>query len=271
MLQSRFPRLATWSLLTLVTLGLATSCSKKPPTLEEIVDDAKATIKAGDTLSFIRLTNNGLLENVKVQKVEAQRILVTDNEPGSSPFWVNLDATVSYQQASLVRNLQNDGRTSHSSETQEITVISVQSIDEIATHLAKLSVGTPSGKKWEDLGILERNDWMAALNREAPDFIIPAAVIVSDVNEWWRLSIEGNYHLPADSKLSFKLKNHPAPASLEFLTNVHEKKSRNFPAEARDKIKTLKAGDTYNFPMVLRPRFSHSNSNGTVNVSLNIR
>ncbi len=238
----------------LIALSSISSCSRKSA-IEAAVESATSELKAGSRIAFMNLANNGKLENITVRKVEGSWILVTDDGTTRLPYWVNLSEVVAFREQS--GDTHSAQRESEPPPDAPRRLRRVQTRQELADLLAKISVPTPGGKKWDDLGDLERQDWAAALTRAAPDVMFPASAPVASV-EWANWS--GLYQVDTPARnasfsntpdAEFKLAGHPFPLAVA----LPRAENPGFAESYRGALEPVKSGQELNYWAGLRIGF----------------
>ena len=253
-------------LLLATTISLI-SCSEKSskesslspgPSIQELRQDAIAVAKSefnvGDKMNFMRMNNNAILEDFTITKVEGSNILITiDAEPSTSPYWVNTDSAALFRSSDLV--VRRDSKPKNNTqESHEDPTISVTSPKEIADHLQQIKLALPSGKKWNELGLLEKRNWVRVLNNKIPEFYYPASIKVSDiVDVYIRYSVSGNTSILNAGTAEFEI--HPELSKQRISLSSDNAKRPSINYDDYDTFKDVRKGDTLKYELTVTVSF----------------
>lgn len=258
MLKKIFLRLAP-ALLFISVLLFWTGCSKKS-SLEVAVENASTEIEPGAQIVFFRLSNDALVENVTVRKVEKPWLFISDNTGANAPFWLNLDEVVSFREKDAAdSSARADSAVALQADAAQ-SLRKIRSLKEFAEIISRIEIALPGGKKWEELGILERKDWAEKLSNQVPDVLFPASLKVGSASDmrWFGnavqiVSMKGTGQLKESDPAEFTVSGCPQTFRL---TAPKLDDRLSFSPTLRDGLASLKSGDDLEFWQVLRVTFS---------------
>ena len=258
MLKKIFLRLAP-TILFISVLLFWTGCSKKS-SLEVAVENASTEIETGAQIVFFRLSNDALVENVTVRKVEKPWLFISDNTGANAPFWLNLDEVVSFREKDAAdSSARADSAVALQADAAQ-SLRKIRSLKEFAEIISRIEIALPGGKKWEELGILERKDWAEKLSNQVPDVLFPASLKVGSASDmrWFGnavqiVSMKGTGQLKESDPAEFTVSGCPQTFRL---TAPKLGDRLSFSPTLRDGLASLKSGDDLEFWQVLRVTFS---------------
>ena len=134
------------ALLLISAVLFWTSCSKKS-SLEVAVENASTEIEPGAQIVFFRLSNDALVENVTVRKVEKPWLFISDNTGQNAPFWLNLDEVVSFREKDAAdSSARADSAVALQADAAQ-SLRKIRSLKEFAEIISRIEIALPGGKK----------------------------------------------------------------------------------------------------------------------------
>lgn len=251
------------------------ACSSDSP-LERAVHAATAGMQPGLRIAYFRLANNALIENVTVRKAEGSWVLVTADGKSDLPYWINFSEVLVFRARESDAEVKRVPASSAAQARPNPVLPRVQSLAELADLIDKVSIPTPGGKAWRDLGDLQRREWLDQLTTQAPDVLYPALMLVDSVrvrDGWLVVSARTDQRFAPVVRLrgakpkAFQPAGCPEPLDWELPILWNE---CILPMATRPAVEVVQAGTMFSYWQRLRPRFSLHEGGDRIEATLEV-